>query len=81
MLALFRFLASPGGRLARIVAGLLLIVAGIWWIPGLAGWVVVIIGLVPLAAGIFDWCVLAPLFGLPLLGSYLRPSLERERHA
>jgi hypothetical protein len=81
MLALFRFLAGPAGRLTRIAAGLLLIVAGVWWIAGIAGWVVVVVGLVPLTAGIFDWCVFAPLFGLPLLGSYLRPNLERERHA
>jgi hypothetical protein len=81
MLAFFRFIASPGGRLVRIVAGLLLIVAGVWWIPGVIGWIVAIIGLVPLAAGVFDWCVLAPLFGLPFLGSYLRRTLENEQHA
>jgi len=33
---------------------------------------VTIIGLVPLAAGIFDFCVFAPLFGAPLSGARIR---------
>jgi hypothetical protein len=31
-----------------------------------------LIGLVPLAAGIFDFCVLAPLFGAPFKGPEIR---------
>ena len=81
MLAFFRFMASPAGRAVRIIAGLVLILAGLWWITGVAGWIVALIGLVPLAAGLFDWCVFAPLFGLPFLGSYLRRYLEGERQA
>jgi hypothetical protein len=81
MLALFRSLASPGGRAVRIVAGLVLILAGFWWITGIAGWIVALIGLVPLAAGLFDWCVVAPLFGMPFLGPHLRRYLEGERRA
>jgi hypothetical protein len=76
MKAFFRFMASPVGRLVRIVAGLILIVAGIWWIHGWGGWIVAIIGLVPLAAGLFDWCVFAPLFGLPFVGERLRRAVE-----
>ncbi len=75
MNAFFRFMASPTGRVVRIVAGLILIAAGIWWISGIGGWIVAIIGLVPLAAGVFDRCVFAPLFGLPFVGEQLRQAL------
>jgi hypothetical protein len=76
MTAFFRFIASPTGRVVRIVAGLMLIAAGLWWIHGIGGWIVAIIGLVPLAAGVFDWCVFAPLFGLPFVGPKLRETVE-----
>jgi uncharacterized membrane protein len=81
MVAFFRFIASPAGRVVRIIVGLVLILAGLWWITGIAGWIVALIGLVPLLAGVFDWCVFAPLFGLPFLGLYLRRYLEGERQA
>jgi hypothetical protein len=72
MKALFRFLASPAGRVTRAVAGLVLIVLGIAVIGGLWGWILAIVGLVPLAAGVFDKCVFAPLFSLPFDGPSLR---------
>jgi hypothetical protein len=76
MKALFLFLASPTGRVVRIVAGAALILMGLWGIGGVAGWIVAIIGLVPLAAGLFDRCVFAPLFGLPFVGPRLREALQ-----
>jgi hypothetical protein len=72
MKALFRFLASSAGRVTRAVAGLVLIVLGIAVIGGLWGWILAIVGLVPLAAGVFDKCVFAPLFSLPFDGPSLR---------
>jgi hypothetical protein len=76
MRAVFRFLASSAGRLVRAVAGLALIVVGIAVIGGVGGWILAIVGLVPLAAGVFDRCVFAPLFGLPFVGPSLRQKLE-----
>lgn len=69
---LFAFLASTAGRVIRILAGIALIVVGIVWVQGVWGWVLAIVGLVPLLAGLFDWCVFAPLFGLPFHGDRLR---------
>jgi hypothetical protein len=66
------FLASPAGRITRIVAGIALVVWGLFGLPGVGGIVVAIIGLVPLVAGIFDFCVFAPLFGAPLSGPKIR---------
>ena len=76
MKGLFGFLASAGGRVTRIVAGLALILVGLLWVHGTVGWILAIVGLVPLAAGIFDFCVFAPLFGLPFVGKQLRSTLK-----
>jgi glucose dehydrogenase len=76
MKAVFQFLASPAGRVIRAVAGLVLIVVGIALVKGTGGWILAIVGLVPLAAGLFDRCVFAPLFGLPFVGPSLRQMLE-----
>jgi hypothetical protein len=67
-----KFLASSAGRTIRSVAGLALILWGLMGIGGTTGLVIVIIGLVPLLAGLFDFCVFAPLFGAPLSGPRIR---------
>jgi hypothetical protein len=66
------FLASANGRLVRVAAGLLLIAWGLLGLHGAAGIVVAVIGVVPLVAGLLDFCVFAPLFGLPLSGPKIR---------
>lgn len=76
MNAFFRFLASPTGRVTRIIAGLALILIGLLVLKGIGGWILAIVGLVPLAAGLFDRCVFAPLFGLPFVGPRLREALQ-----
>lgn len=52
---------QTNGRLARIVLGAILV--GIGATVGGGWWVLAIIGLVPIAAGIFDFCLIAPFFG------------------
>ena len=76
MNALFGFLASPAGRVVRVVAGIVLIAVGLFLVQGVGGWILAIIGLVPLGAGLFDRCVFAPLFGLPFVGPNLRRAVE-----
>ena len=66
------FMASSAGRITRIVAGIALIAAGFFLLEGVTGIVVAVIGLVPLAAGVFDFCIFAPLFGNPLSGKQIR---------
>jgi len=77
MNAFFRFIAGPAGRLIRIIAGVALIVVGLWLVQGVVGWILAIVGLVPLFAGIFDRCVFAPLFGLPFEGARLRQAVGK----
>lgn len=76
MNTLFGFLASPAGRVTRIIAGLALILIGLLALGGTWGWILAIVGLVPLLAGLFDRCVFAPLFGLPFVGDRLRQALQ-----
>ena len=66
------FMASTTGRITRIVAGIALIVWGVMGIQGPAGILVAVIGAVPLVAGLFDFCVFAPLFGDPMSGPRIR---------
>jgi hypothetical protein len=66
------FLASSSGRIIRIVAGIAIILIGYFWIPAPWKYVFEAVGLVPLAAGIFDFCVLAPLMGKPFWGREIR---------
>jgi Protein of unknown function (DUF2892) len=72
MKTLFSFLASTAGRIVRIVIGIALIVVGAIFAQGTLGTVITIIGVVPLAAGVFDVCLLAPLVGLPFQGERIR---------
>jgi hypothetical protein len=67
-----KFMASGTGRIVRVVAGLALILWGIMGLGGTAGIIVAIIGAVPFLAGVFDFCVFAPLFGNPLSGKKIR---------
>ncbi|MFN2134512.1 MAG: DUF2892 domain-containing protein [Candidatus Promineifilaceae bacterium] len=69
---LIAFLASPAGRVLRVIAGLALVAWGIFGLSGLTGIIVIVVGAVPLLAGIFDFCVFAPLFGNPFKGADIR---------
>jgi hypothetical protein len=62
-----RFMSSLSGRLLRIVAGIVLIIVGLAVVHGTGGIILAIVGLVPLVAGVFNFCVFAPLFGGPFL--------------
>lgn len=70
-----QFLGSTNGRWVRIIAGIVLVVVGIllggWW------WLLVAVGAVVLAAGAFDFCLLAPLAGRPVGGKAFRASCAR----
>ena len=73
-MVVLRFLGSTVGRMARVVVGLALI--GV----GLAigdGWIALaVVGVLPLAAGVLDFCLLGPLFQLPLGAKAFRARCE-----
>ncbi len=66
------FMASTTGRIVRVVAGIALVAWGLFGLSGTVGIIVAVIGLLPLVAGVFDFCVFAPLFGNPLSGAQIR---------
>lgn len=45
---------------------------GLAGLGGVGGYVLAGLGLVPLAAGAFDFCVLAPIFKVPFSGAKIR---------
>ena len=67
-----KFMASPTGRIVRIVAGVVLIAWGLLGLGGTTGIIVAVVGAVPLLAGLFDVCLFAPLFGNPISGPKIR---------
>lgn len=63
-----KFMATTPGRLARIIAGLALIAVGLFVMEGTAGLIVAVIGIAPVAAGVFNVCLIAPIIGAPFSG-------------
>lgn len=63
------FMASGYGRLARIALGVALMTVGLALIGGTAGLIVAAFGLIPVAAGVFNLCPVAPLWGGHFIGS------------
>ncbi|MEP7284841.1 MAG: DUF2892 domain-containing protein [Chloroflexota bacterium] len=66
------FMSSSVGRIVRIIAGIALIAVGLLSVQGTTGIVIAVVGLLSLVAGLFDFCVFAPLFGAPLSGAKVR---------
>ena len=66
------FMASAAGRIVRVVAGVALIAWGVMGLGGATGIIVAVVGAVPLLAGLFDFCVFAPIFGCPTSGPKIR---------
>ncbi len=76
MKSLFKFLASRNGRIVRIVVGAILVILGFFVVDfatqAALAIILIIVGLIPLLAGIFDVCVFSPLFGHPFSGKKIR---------
>ncbi|MBK9123726.1 MAG: DUF2892 domain-containing protein [Chloroflexi bacterium] len=71
-MAFAKFMASGTGRILRIVAGIALIVIGLFVVKDTAGIILAIVGVAPLLAGLLDFCIFAPLFGQPFSGPAIR---------
>lgn len=71
-MSVLQFLGSTNGRVLRAVAGAILAAVGI--LLGGLWWILAAVGLVVLAAGVFDFCLIAPLAGKPLGGRQFRDS-------
>lgn len=67
------FMQSTAGRLLRIAVGVALIALGAFVVQGFWGYALVLIGLIPLAAGLIGVCLIGPFVGYTLVGER-RPS-------
>lgn len=65
------FMASPLGRGLRVVAGAVLIFVGLRVVQGVAGTVIALAGILPIATGLMNICLIGPLLGAPMKGSAL----------
>ncbi len=65
MTNLINFMEWTSGRALRFILGVALIGAGIFFIGGTLGAVVAVIGVVPLAMGIWGPCLLGFVFRTP----------------
>jgi membrane-bound ClpP family serine protease len=73
MKSFVQFMASRNGRITRIVIGALLILLGFFGNLNTAlGYILMVLGVVFVAVGAFDVCLLAPLFGMPFQGKKIR---------
>lgn len=68
------FMRGTAGRALRIIAGLVLAAVGILTVGGPWGTVLAVLGGVMIAAGVFNFCLLAPLFHVDLWGKPRRAS-------
>jgi len=64
-----RFISSTPGRLLRVVAGIAIIGWGYTERGSNTGIILMVAGLVPLLAGIFNLCLISALLGGPLSGA------------
>lgn len=70
--AYFRLLSTPLGRGLRLVLGLGLVVAGIFWDRyGSLSWLLILPGALFILTSLLNICLPAPLFGLPFCGGDL----------
>lgn len=74
-----KFMASTAGRALRAVVGVVLIIIGLA-IHSAVGYIIAIVGLVPLLAGLFDFCLIAPLMHLPFTGKAIRACQPKDQH-
>jgi len=74
MRGILKYLSSQNGRTARFLTGAVLISAGLFVSP-----IMIVVGLLPFFAAIFDVCLFAPFFKLPFEGEKLRDELSDKR--
>ncbi len=73
------FMSSTTGRLLRIAAGIALIGMGLVIVQGMGGIILAIVGTLPLAAGIGNFCIFAPVFGRPLKAKAIPVRINHNR--
>jgi len=71
-MGLARFMASGMGRGLRVLLGLALIGVGLGVVKGTNGMILAAVGVVPIALGALNVCLIGPLLGAPFMGKDLK---------
>ena len=72
---MIKFMTSGMGRGARIVMGVIIMMVGILLVQRTIGTVMAVVALIPIAGGLFDFCLLGFALGYPLKGGEARKKL------
>lgn len=67
-----KFMSTLWGRLLRIIGGIALMLIGWFYFQNPLGYLMMTVGVLPVSAGIFDVCILAPIFDAPFTGEEIR---------
>lgn len=70
-----KFMISGLGRGTRFTLGAVILLAGLLVVKGTPGAIMSIVALVPIAGGLFDFCLVGFVLGYPLKGSEARKKL------
>ncbi len=73
-----RLMTSPLGRGLRIVLGIVVIAAGLFAVGGTLGVIMALVGLVPMAGGVLDFCIISAVLGYGFKGANARTKLAGE---
>ncbi len=63
------WMATPLGRGLRVVTGAVLIYVGLAVVQGVGGTLLAAVGVLPIATGLLNLCLIGPLLGAPIKGS------------
>jgi len=63
-----KWMATPFGRILRIVLGAVVVWIGLGPVGGTAGWIIAAVGVLPMLAGLYNVCLIAPLLRVPFRG-------------
>jgi hypothetical protein len=74
MKAFVKYMATMNGRIIRIVVGVVLLLLGFFGTGNIdvLGYILMVLGVVFVAVGAFDVCLIAPLIGMPIQGKKIR---------
>lgn len=70
-----KFMTSGMGRGARIALGLMILSVGLFVVQGMLGTIMAVVALIPLAGGVFDYCIVGAVLGYPFWGAEARKEL------
>lgn len=74
------FMTSNRGRMMRVIAGLVLMSVGLLVVKETLGMILALIALVPIAGGLFDFCLVGVLMGYPFRGAQAREQIAQEQY-